>query len=196
MLYSSAVSACSFGTYSYPKVPTRHSTLGTKRLAKSGTVVTCPVSRARAWQTLLKIKYISSSTIDDEGVGVSILKLCPFLSPLKSKAKITQPSIVTYVHHCSLSAFPCCFSSFGWTSFLKCLSTNVEHGGCNISDRRPGTTSVRGHHDQPTKFHTKVFILRGVQVIPQDMSHICPNGVPNQCVWCRWMWSLKVEASM
>ena len=42
--YSSAVSACSFGTYSYPKVPTRHSTLGTKRLAKSGTVVTCPVS--------------------------------------------------------------------------------------------------------------------------------------------------------
>lgn len=33
--------SCRLGTYSYPKVPTKHRTLGTKRLANRGTVVTC-----------------------------------------------------------------------------------------------------------------------------------------------------------
>ena len=146
----------------------------------------CPGLDKRCWKSRIEF----SNRGRGGWVRVCILKLCPFLSPLKSKAK-KSPSH-QYSHICSpLFTFrfpPLFFRDLGG------LSTNVEHGGCNISDRSPGTTSVGGHHDQATKLHTKVFILGGPRWSPQDMSHICPNGVPNQCAWCWWMWRLKVES--
>ena len=60
--------SCRLGTYSYPKVPTKHRTLGTKRLANRGTVVTCiwccHIHGARPQQLMKPPKMLKRVTVN------------------------------------------------------------------------------------------------------------------------------------